>query len=190
MKRLFATTALAATLATGAFAATSGQLNMLQSYLPTVDVDLLSEAQIDELLIIANGGASDTEKATQMQAVVTARNALNVEPLTPVEINKIRSVDANVDTSIFTDAEISELRLAIASGDRQAIERAIMTPTAEAGMVKPADFTQQEEVAILRFAPDADFSMIDAVESRQIRAALTSGDEDAIETAISAALAS
>ncbi|MFZ7091715.1 hypothetical protein [Primorskyibacter sp. 2E233] len=190
MKRLFATTALAATLATGAFAATSGQLNMLQSYLPTVDVELLSEAQVDELLVIATSEGSDADKIDKMKAVVTARNALNVEPLTAVEMGTIKNVDPSVDFSLLTDAEISELRLAIAAGDNDAIERTLSTLTANDTMVEPADFTEVEEAKILNVAPNADFSKIDAVESRQIRAALTSGDDDAIESAINSALAS
>ncbi|MFW2545510.1 hypothetical protein ACN2XU_23015 [Primorskyibacter sp. 2E107] len=188
MKRLIATTALAATLATGAFAATEGEISMLQKYVPTVDLQTVSDEQIDEMLLIANTESSDTEKAEKIQAVLTARNAINAEPLTPVEKNKIVNVVPDANFALLTDAEIVDLRLAIAGGNEDQIESVFMNLSSQDKALDPVMFSEAEQQQILNVVPNADFSKISAEESNEIRAALTGGDDNQIRTVIGAAL--
>ncbi|WP_425101657.1 hypothetical protein [Tropicibacter sp. S64] len=190
MKRLIATTALVATLASGAYAATEGQLSMLQNYLPGVDVTMLTEQQVDDLLVIAAAESDDTERAAKLQAYLTPDNAIVADPLNEAELNAIYNAVPDADVSLLTNGEIVEIRGAIVSGDEQEIKRVFETLSANKGMLDAVQFTAAEEAEIINIQPNADFSKIDAQESRQIRAALTGGDRKQIETVIRAALAS
>ncbi|MEN9060291.1 hypothetical protein [Ponticoccus litoralis] len=68
MKRLFAGTALAAVLATGAFAATEDEMAAIQKYAPDVDVSTMSEQQIDAVMNVINSGDSEGEKSAKISA--------------------------------------------------------------------------------------------------------------------------
>lgn len=190
MKRLIATTALVASLATGAFAASEAQIADLQSYLPGYDVSMLSEQQIDDLLAIKAGESDDTERAAKLQAYLATNNAINAEPLNEAEINAIVNVVPQADVTLLTEGEVVEIRQYIAAGEEDKIERVFMTLAANSGGLDAVDFTAEEQAEIISYEPNADFSKIDAKESREIRAALTGGDRNQIETVLRAALAS
>ena len=70
MKHLFAGTALAAVLATGAFAATEAEMTAIQKYAPNVDVSTMSEQQIDAVMNVIHGSDSEGEKSAKILALV------------------------------------------------------------------------------------------------------------------------
>ena len=185
MKRFFVTTALAATLATGAVAATSGQKATIQNMLPTVNVEALAQDTLDEMVTVLRGGDSDAEKLAKLRALAAADNTFTAEPLTGVERARIEVIDPSVDFAAFTEIEISDMKAAIAAGDDDEL-RAIIE-AADGDMISVPGFTTVEMEQIRNYDADVDFSEIEGVEITEIRTALKAGEDTAIRAAIDAA---
>ncbi|KUF12554.1 hypothetical protein [Pseudoponticoccus marisrubri] len=141
MKRLFATTALAATIATASVAATEGQLNEIQTYLPNADVELLTDEQVTMLITIANGGENRGDKIERMEAVIEGTPAegdyepvasVDVDtieapaPLTDAEYAELKVYDPDFTGAGYTEAELESLAAALAAGDREKIESLLL----------------------------------------------------------------
>lgn len=68
MKRFLTATALVSVIATGAVAQTSFDENTISTFLPNVNVEALSDEQVNTLIGIANGPGNENEKSRQMEA--------------------------------------------------------------------------------------------------------------------------
>ncbi|HSM30610.1 MAG TPA: hypothetical protein VK854_07890 [Woeseiaceae bacterium] len=76
MKKLIALTAIAATVATGAFAMVDASVNLdnIERYAPyNADVSTLTEAEILTLLAAIHGGGSESEKRSVVRSFFVNR---------------------------------------------------------------------------------------------------------------------
>ena len=80
MKRLLTATALAATMATSAFAASDAERAAITMYYPDANFSVLSDDQVTEMFAVANSGSSDTQKRQDIEAIAAMDNPSPVPP--------------------------------------------------------------------------------------------------------------
>lgn len=97
MTRFLTATAIAAIVGTGAMAQTQLEASTIESFLPRVNVETLTDQQIERLMLIAHSGESTSEKRLQMRGVVTEAN-----------LDPIKDVEVEVQTGL-TEAERAEI---------------------------------------------------------------------------------
>ncbi|AUC53170.1 MAG: hypothetical protein ACU0CC_02435 [Sagittula sp.] len=137
MKRFLTATALVSVIATGAVAQTSFDENTISTFLPNVNVEALSDEQVNTLIGIANGPGNENEKSRQMEAYLGEFQSDNPpavavdEPLPEVaeadeiddmndegtfNVNQIEAYIPELDASTLTEQQTAAL-ISIMNGD-------------------------------------------------------------------------
>ncbi|SDY50537.1 hypothetical protein SAMN05444340_10990 [Citreimonas salinaria] len=182
MKRIFATTALTAVLATGAFAQTEAQITEVERFLPNVNVELLPEETVQELVTIAHGGGSFDDRQQRMQALINIDSVVTAT-FTEAQLVEVRTAVPDVDIATMTDAQILQALSIVRSADASDAEqkiRAIVNSDDETTLM----LTDAEIRDIRLIAPEFDLTTITADDAVELRAALASGDRDRVMTVV------
>lgn len=133
MTRFLTMTAAATLMATGVAAQSQVEISTIETFLPRVDVETLTDLEVTELLAIAHGGGTGSEKGLKMRAML---DDANFEPRTPLEIDvqtglteferaEIRRYAPQLDVSTLTEIEIQSLQAAINNGDNAEIDTVV-----------------------------------------------------------------
>ncbi|MBV7397426.1 hypothetical protein [Mameliella sediminis] len=133
MTRFLTATALATVVATGAVAQSQVDVSTIEKFLPRVKAETLTELQVTQLVAIAHGSESASDKKLQMRALVTDAN---LEPLDPLVINvsqelteyertQIERYAPELDVDTLTESEIQSLQIAINNGDNSDIDTVV-----------------------------------------------------------------
>lgn len=184
MTRIFAGTALAAVLATGAFAATEAEMAKIQQYAPNVDVSTMSEQQVDAVMNIINGGDSMGEKQAKISGLVgEAGDNTVVSEVSSGQLVRLQQYAPGLD---FTGISASELEQALnvidsseSKGDALAQLQTYSTGAASPD-ASAAPFTEAEMTQIRTAAPDLDPMTLSSEQRAELQAAISTGDSDRI----------
>lgn len=133
MTRFLTATAIAALLGTGALAQTQLETSTIESFLPRVKVETLTDQQIQGLMVIAQGGDSESEKGLKMRGLVTEANLEAIDTveieaqteLTEAERAEIGRYAPELDIAMLSDIDIQRLQNAIDNGDNTEIETVV-----------------------------------------------------------------
>ena len=174
MKRFLTATAVASVLATGAFAATQEETSLINRYAPNVDVSMMTDEQVAEAVAIATTDSADTEKRTEIEAI------LSTETMTE---------DFSPDQLSIINEFMSSDQIAVMSADQRTEVLRIMNSGAEPDQMRneilalyPSDspaLTEAEAQRVQFYAPEADLSVLTAGQTERLRAAINSGQGDA-----------
>lgn len=179
MKRILATAALTATVATGASAATEAQVNELERFLPDVNISMLDDATVDQLIAISSGGESFADRQQTMRALV--QDSMPVTSMfTEAQLVEVRTVVPDLDVAVMSDAELLQAISFIRSEDSPSSAaqkiRALVDQDDEAMLM----LTDAEIREIRLVAPEFDLTTIDADDATELRAAVATGDRDRV----------
>lgn len=184
MKRLFAGTALAAVLATGAFAATEDEMAAIQKYAPDVDVSTMSEQQIDAVMNVINSGDSEGEKSAKISALVgEAGDNTVVSEVSSGQLARLQQYAPELDFTGITASELEQALNVIDSADSKGEALAqLRTYSTNSVSEAPsaAPFTEAELSQIATAAPDLDPMTLTAEQRAELQAALATGDSEEI----------
>lgn len=183
MKRIFATTALSAILATGAFAQTEAQMTEVQRFLPDTNVALLPEETIQELVTIAYGGGSFGDRQTRMRSIVEGEGVVTAT-FTEAQLVQISTVAPDVDVATMTDAQILQAISFVNSEDNQADAAQKIRALVESDDDAMLMLTDAEIRDIRLIAPELDLTTITEDQAIELRAALATGDRDQVMTVV------
>ncbi|WP_375260016.1 hypothetical protein [Citreimonas sp.] len=183
MKRIFATTALSAMLATGAFAQTEAQMTEVQRFLPDTNVALLPEETIQELVTIAYGGGSFGDRQTRMRSIVEGEGVVTAT-FTEAQLVQISTVAPDVDVATMTDAQILQAISFVNSEDNQADAAQKIRALVESDDDAMLMLTDAEIRDIRLIAPELDLTTITEDQAIELRAALATGDRDQVMTVV------
>lgn len=133
MTRFLTATAIAALMGTGALAQTQLETSTIESFLPRVKVETLTDQQIQGLMVIAQGGDSESEKGLKMRGLVTEANLEAIDTveievqteLTEAERAEIGRYAPELDIAMLSDIDIQRLQNAIDNGDNTEIETVV-----------------------------------------------------------------
>tara|TARA_R100000750_G_scaffold31539_1_gene20164 strand:- start:860 stop:1279 length:420 start_codon:yes stop_codon:yes gene_type:complete len=133
MTRFLTATAIAALLGTGALAQTQLETSTIESFLPRVKVETLTDQQIQGLMVIAQGGDSESEKGLKMRGLVTEANLEAIDTveievqteLTEAERAEIGRYAPELDIAMLSDIDVQRLQNAIDNGDNTEIETVV-----------------------------------------------------------------
>lgn len=133
MTRFLTATAIAALLGTGALAQTQLETSTIESFLPRVKVETLTDQQIQGLMVIAQGGDSESEKGLKMRGLVTEANLEAIDTveievqteLTEAERAEIGRYAPELDIAMLSDIDIQRLQNAIDNGNNTEIETVV-----------------------------------------------------------------
>ncbi|MBN7785858.1 hypothetical protein JYP51_13075 [Ponticoccus gilvus] len=184
MKRLFAGTALAAVLATGAFAATEEEMTAIQEYAPNVDVSTMSEQQIDAVMNVIHGSDSEGEKSAKILALVgEAGDNTVVSEVSSGQLARLQQYAPELDFTGITASELEQALNLIDSADSKGEALAQLrnystNSVSEAPSAAP--FTEAELSQIAAAAPDLDPMTLSVEQRAELQAALATGDSEEI----------
>ncbi|WP_323770823.1 hypothetical protein [Antarctobacter sp.] len=133
MTRFLTATAIATVIGTTAMAQTQLEISTIESFLPRIKIETLTEQQINQLMLTANSGESISEKGLQMRALVTEDNLTPIETveveiqegLTEAERAEISSYAPELDIAALSDIDIQRLQTAIHSGNNSDIDTVV-----------------------------------------------------------------
>ncbi|SNT37411.1 hypothetical protein [Antarctobacter heliothermus] len=133
MTRFLTATAIVALVGTGAMAQTQLETSTIESYLPRIKVETLTELQIEQLMLVAHSGESTSQKGLQMRGLVTEANLdpidkVDVEVqtgLTEAERSEIGRYAPQLEIAELSDLDIRRLQTAIDSGDNTDIDTVV-----------------------------------------------------------------
>ena len=184
MKRLLTATALTTAFATAGFAATEAQENAIQSYLPGIDVQALSDTQVDTLLSLAYSGDTRADKVSAMSAYVEAPAMIDAD-ISPAQMNDLMAFAPGVDFSGFSDAELAQALSVMHSGDSRGEALATLRAFEAADRTITTDpLTEAERLSIESYAPGIDLAALSDAEVLRIQAVIASGDDAQIRSVI------
>lgn len=180
MKRMLITTALAASLATGAVAQSGTHLDTIREYLPEADLSNLSQQEMDALVGVALSSDTRAEKVAAMKGLVGSEGSVTAT----VDAGRLSELQAYAPEIDFT--EMSAEQIAHASGIINSAETrsdaiAQLRSFAENPDVMMAPPLSADEMATIeRLAPELDVMALSEEEIVQVQAALATGDNDQI----------
>ncbi|WP_417211452.1 hypothetical protein [Antarctobacter sp.] len=139
MTRFLTATAIAAVIGTSAMAQTQLEISTIESFLPRIKIETLTEQQITQLMLTANSGESVSEKGLQMRALVTEDNLTPIESvevevqegLTEAERAEINLYAPELDIAALSDIDIQRLQTAIHSGDNSDVDTVVRSLMAD-----------------------------------------------------------
>ena len=173
MKRLLTATALAATMATSAFAASEAEQAAITTYYPDANFATLSDDQVAEMFAIANSGSSDTQKRQDIEAVAMMDNPSQASA-------DVSDMDLTAYVPAWRLDEMTEeekqnvVALVNRGEDPESIRVQLLNDMESAA----PNLTPGEIQAVKKVAPDADLSVLTTDQVNEIRAAIYGADED------------
>ncbi len=184
MKRFLTATALTTVIATAGVAGTEGQEAKIKQYLPQTNIEMLSDAQMTQLITIANSGDSYSEKTEQMENIVMESNPVELE-LRNVQTTDLIYLAPSIDFTAFTAEELENAVIVVrdASSVDDARQR-LRVIGVERTMVSSGILSEAEVNTIKTFDPEINLSELTDEEIVRIQAAIASGDRKSIDTAI------
>lgn len=184
MKRMFAGTALAAMIATGAVAATDAEMMAIQQFSPDIDVSTLSDQQVDAVMNVINGGGSNADKQGQIAGIVgTAGDNTVVSEVTSGQLTRLQQYAPELDFTGITASELEQALNVIDSADNKGDALAqLRTYSVDSASEAPsaAPFTAAEMTQIQAAAPELDPMTLTVEQRAELQAALATGDSEEI----------
>ncbi|MBN9890316.1 hypothetical protein [Salipiger abyssi] len=171
MKRLLTATALSTIVATSAFAASEAEMNAITMYYPDANFEALSDDQVTEMFAVANSGASDTDKRSQIEEIASADNP---SASTAVEQDlQVYVPEWRLDE--MSSAEREQMVALVTESDDPAETRVqIVDSMSDAA----PNLTTGEVSALEQLVPEADYSVLSTEQVNDLRATLYGGADD------------
>jgi hypothetical protein len=184
MKRMFAGTAIAAILATGAFAATDAEIMAIQKYAPDADVTVMSEQDIDAVMNVINSGDSEGDKAQKIRALIgDAGENTVVSEVTSGQLVRLQQYAPELDFTGITASELEQALTVIDSADSKSealIQLRTYSTSASEAPSAPV-FTAAEASALAAVAPDLDPMTLTVEQRAELQAAIATGNNEDIQ---------
>ena len=174
MKRLLTATALAATMATSAFAASDAERAAITMYYPDANFSVLSDDQVTEMFAVANSGSSDTQKRQDIEAIAAMDNPSPASA--DVSEMDLTAYVPEWRLNEMTEAEKQEVIALVNQDDNPDNVRVQLLKDMESAA---PNLTTGEMQAVKSVAPDADLTVLTTEQVNEIRAAIYGADEDA-----------
>ncbi|WP_146590725.1 hypothetical protein [Puniceibacterium confluentis] len=173
MKRFLIATALTATLSSAAFAATEAEVTQIESYVPGVNAEALSDSEVAEAMAVIAGSESRSAKMGKLSAMlgVEMTNSSVAMP-TEAQASEIQRYVSDVDYAMVTQAQLdtamSYIQSEMSPSDIEARVTSVLTT--DATPVGVANTASAAESAMLqRYLPEV---KIDALTETQLNSAL------------------
>ncbi|MBY6002518.1 hypothetical protein KUV62_01270 [Salipiger bermudensis] len=173
MKRLLTATALAATMATSAFAASDAEEAAITMYYPDANFSVLSDDQVTEMFAVANSGKSDTEKRTEIEAIAAMDNPSPASA--DVSDMDLTAYVPEWRLNEMTDAEKREVVALVNKDENPDNVRIQLLKDMESAA---PNLTTGEMQAVKDIVPSADLTVLTTEQVNKIRAAIYGSDED------------
>ncbi|WP_353471128.1 hypothetical protein PVT71_07220 [Salipiger sp. H15] len=173
MKRFIAITALTSALATGAFAASEAQTDLINTYAPDVDVSALSEQQLNDAFSVANSGESDTLKRSTIESIAMTERAPST--FSAEQLAQIEAYLPSETVMMMTGEQRADALAMINSGMDDTELRGLLNAMGE-NMVPgltPAEISRVETIA-----PEADLTVLSAEQVSRLRALIYTDESD------------
>ncbi|MFZ5963956.1 hypothetical protein ACOXXX_13475 [Thalassococcus sp. BH17M4-6] len=154
MKRFLIATALTASMATAGFAATEQEKVEINSFLPTVNVEAMSDAEVAQALQIINGGDNRSDKLGKLNALVSGNEYMSSPGMaSEAEMEQIKAAAPGVDVSKLSQAQIDTALALISSTDAGDVDRKVQAVLMDNGtpMAEANTMTEGEMVILERY---------------------------------------
>lgn len=187
MKRILTATALTTVMATSALAMTEADEVRIERFLPNYDVSMADEMTIEQLLSIANGGGSFSEKQLQMRSLAMKDDGA-VKSFTDEDLKRVYVVVPEDQVANLTDAQKEDaIRIVDTYESRAEAEARLNAIILDAPMNFGTNAVTEGEAALINFyAPEVDVSALSQDEVETILSLIYSEDSVAeIESGIS-----
>ncbi|WP_417743791.1 hypothetical protein [Salipiger sp.] len=174
MKRLLTATALAATMATSAFAASEAEQAAITTYYPDANFATLTDDQVAEMFAIANSGESDQKKRDDIEAVAMMDNPSD-------DTAEVTEMDLTAYVPAWRLAEMTEeekqnvVALVNRNEDPESVRVQLLKDMESAA----PNLTPAELQAVQEVVPEADLTVLTTEQVNQVRAAIYGSDDDA-----------
>lgn len=183
MKRILTATALATLMATGAHALTAAEEATIERFVPGANMAILDDAEVAQLVAIANSGDSISEKEAKMRAIITGDSMVDYS-LSEGQLVKLMRVAPEIDVMAMTDAEKAQAIAIVNSAESRSDAIAKLRAFAESSNPTMSMLTEAEIVTLQRYAPTLDLAMLTEQEVLRLKTAINSGDASDITAVV------
>lgn len=189
MKRMFITTALAASLATGAFAQSGTHVDTVREYLPDADLSQLSEQEFDALVGVALSSDSRSEKVAAMKSLVNTDDGVAVT-VSSGQLSELQAYAPDIDFTEMSAQQIAHASGIINSAETRSDAIAQLRSFAENPDVMMAPPLSSDEMATIEtMAPELDVMSLSEEEILRVQSAIATGDDNRIRRVLDALVA-
>ena len=115
MTRLMIATALTTTIATSAFAMTDAQIEQIENFSADVNVEALSETQLETAYTIVTSGDDRSNKLARLRALEAGDNPEDMAMISAAEMDRLERYAPNADLSMISQAQ-AEAAIAVIYG--------------------------------------------------------------------------
>ena len=182
MKRILIATALTASLASSAFAASEAEIAQIQRVVPDIDASTLTDTQVTNAMAIINSSDSRSQMMSQLSALLEHDMPMAM-PAQPTEAQRaeIERYAPGVDFATVTQAQLDTAMAYINAGmspsDTEARVQSVLID--DGTPVGTTNTATSAEVAILqRYLPDITVETMTEEELTNAMAVVYSGESD------------
>ncbi|CUH78929.1 hypothetical protein [Tropicibacter naphthalenivorans] len=184
MKRFLIATALVTSMGTTAMAATQGEINTINSYLPDLDVSQLTDTQVDALIGIAMSNEDRNQKMMKMGGYIYSGNEVDT-PVPATTVAELEAFAPSIDFSGMTNEELAQAVTVLNGGDSYDQKLLKLRSLAEASdVVTILPLTAGEVATIKQYDPNIDLTKLSDNDILIIQAAIAGGDRNNIRSVI------
>lgn len=187
MKRMFAGTALAALLATGAFAATEAEVIAIQKYVPDADVSMMSDEEVAAVMNVVNSGDSEGEKQQKIRSLLGEPDENTVvSEVTSGQLTRLQQYAPELDFTGITASELEQALNVIDSAESKSDALIQLRTYSSSTTETPSApvFTAAEASALAAVAPDLDPMTLTVEQRAELQAAIATGNNEDIQRVV------